>query len=235
MLLSRTVYPGDADISVPARLLGQRPRAALVLALTEMEALSASELAQRSGVSNATASAHLGKLVAGGLLEVESQGRHRFYRLARREVARAVEALAVIAPSPAARSLRQATVGELLRSARTCYDHLAGKLGVAVTDALEGEGLIRAAPGTYRVTPRGRRVFSALGIDVGELQKGRRALARPCLDWSERRAHLAGGLGAALLDRMLRLGWIRRLPSSRAVRVTSLGRGQLLERFQLRI
>jgi DNA-binding transcriptional ArsR family regulator len=224
---------GDADIAVPAGLLGEKARAALVLALTESEALSASELARRAGVSFPTASAHLAKLLAGRLVAVESRGRHRFYRLARPEVARAVEALAAISPPSPVRSLREATVGELIREARTCYDHLAGKLGVALTHALHRGGLIVAVDGTYRVTAKGRRRFSELGIDVAELERGRRPLVRSCLDWSERRPHVAGALPAAFTDRMLRLGWLRRLPTSRAVRLTTKGRAELGERFHL--
>jgi DNA-binding transcriptional ArsR family regulator len=227
------VFPGDADIAVPASLLGEPARAAVVLALTEVEALPASELARRAKVSNATASAHLARLVAGGLLGVERRGRQRHYRLARPEVARAVEALATISPSPAARSLGEATVGERLREARTCYDHLAGRLGVALYDALRSGRLIRASSGTHGVTPKGRKAFLELGIDVGQLERSRRPSVRACLDWSERRPHLAGGLGAALTERMIQLNWFRRLPTSRAVRLTSTGHAELLERFEL--
>jgi DNA-binding transcriptional ArsR family regulator len=229
------VHSGDADISAAAELMAERARAACVIALTEVDALPASELARRAGVSNSTASAHLGKLVEGGLLTVEPRGRHRYYRLSGPEVARAVEALATIAPSLPVRSLREATVGDAIRVARTCYDHLAGQLGVAVADALERRRLIRARNGIYEITPKGGREFSDLGIDLPRLERGRRALARPCLDWSERRPHLAGALGADLTDRMLRLRWIRRLPTSRAVQLTPTGQARLRERFGLEL
>jgi DNA-binding transcriptional ArsR family regulator len=225
------MYSGDADISVPAALMGERARAALVVALTEVDALAASELARLAGVSNATASVHLAKLLEAGLLAVEPEGRHRYYRLASPEVARAVEALAVLAPSPPVRSLREATVGEAIRAARTCYDHLAGRLGVALTEALLRGRLIRAANGTFELTSKGPRAFTDLGIDLTELERSRRALMRSCMDWSERRSHLAGALGAALTERMLRLRWIRRLPTSRAVRLTHKGETELRKRF----
>jgi len=227
------VFRGDADIAVPARLLGEPARAAMVQALTEVESLPASALASQARISSASASAHLAKLVAGGLLAVQSRGRQRYYRLSGAEVARVVEGLAAISPSPPARSLREATVGELTRAGRTCYDHLAGQLGVAINDALQREGLVLAADGKYRVTAKGRSRFMDLGIDVAELERGRRPLLRPCLDWSERRPHLAGALAAALTERMLRLGWLRRLPTSRAVRLTTKGRAELAERFHV--
>jgi DNA-binding transcriptional ArsR family regulator len=227
------MYSGDADIAVPASLLGERARAALVVALTEVDSLAASELARLAGISNATASVHLAKLVDGGLLAVESHGRHRYYRLAGAEVARAVEALALLAPSPPAHSLREATVGEAIRTARTCYAHLAGRLGVTLTEALLRGRLIREANGTFELTSKGRGTLTDLGIDLTELERSRRPLMRPCLDWSEQRPHLAGALGAALTDRMLVLRWIRRLPTSRAVRLTHIGETELRERFAL--
>jgi DNA-binding transcriptional ArsR family regulator len=229
------MYAGDADIAAPAALIGEHARAALIVALTEAHALAASELARLAGVSNATASVHLAKLVEGGLLAVEPRGRHRYYRLARPEVARAVEALAAVAPSPPARSLREAIVGEAIRAARTCYDHLAGRLGVAIAEALLRGRWIRGANGTFEPTPKGRKAFADLGIDVTELERSRRALLRPCLDWSERQPHLAGALGAALTSRMLGLRWIRRLPTSRAVRLTHGGEIELRRRFGLEV
>jgi DNA-binding transcriptional ArsR family regulator len=205
----------------------------MVLALTEADTLPASELASRARISNATASAHLAKLVAGGLLEADRRGRQRYYRLSSPEVAGVIERLAAISPSHPAQSLREATVGKLVRAARTCYDHLAGRLGVAITDAFHQEGLIVPVDGTYRVTAKGRDRFSELGIEVADLERGRRPLIRPCLDWSEQRPHVAGALPAAFTERMLRLGWLRRLPGSRAVRLSPTGRAELATRFHL--
>jgi hypothetical protein len=146
-----------------------------------------------------------------------------------------VETLAALAPAPLARSLREATVGEAIRAARTCYDHLAGRLGVALTQALLRGRFIRGTNGTFELTSKGRRAFTDLGIDLTELERSRRAFLRPCLDWSEQRPHLAGALGAALTDRMLGLRWIRRLPTSRAVRLTPTGDSELRKRFAVDI
>jgi DNA-binding transcriptional ArsR family regulator len=211
----------DADISTPAALIGDPTRATFLMALSEGRALPASELAQRAGVTASTASVQLAKLVGGGLLEVERNGRHRYYRLADPSIATAIESLAVIAPRRQASSLRQARVGSELQAARTCYDHLAGALGVAVFDALQRQRLLTPE---LEVTKRGAKRFGELGIDVDELARRRRPLARSCLDWTERRHHLAGSLGAALASRCFELGWIERLPASRAVRVTETGR-----------
>jgi len=215
----------DADVAAAASLLADPTRAAFLLSLSEVDGLPATELASRARVPASTASGHLAKLVGAGLVVVERQGRHRYFRLADPAVARALEALAVIAPERPAGSLREATVGEAVREARTCYDHLAGRLGVAVADALVRDGVLQARDGNYVVADRS--TLDSLGIDVDELARGRRLLARPCLDWSERRYHVAGALGAALAGRLLELGWIERLPGSRAVRVTSAGRAAL--------
>jgi DNA-binding transcriptional ArsR family regulator len=211
----------DADIAAPAALMGDPTRATFLTALSEGRALPASELAQRAGVRPSTASVQLAKLVGGGLLEVERQGRHRYYRLADRRIATAIESLAVIAPRRPVSSLSQARVSSELQAARTCYDHLAGALGVALFDALQRQRLLTPE---LEMTKRGVQRFEQLGVDVEELAARRRPLARRCLDWTERRHHLAGSLGAALAARFLELGWIEPRPTSRAVRVTAKGR-----------
>jgi DNA-binding transcriptional ArsR family regulator len=221
----------DCDVAACAALLGDRTRIELLVALTEAEALAASELARRAGVSAPTASAHLAKLVAGGLITSERRGRHRYFRLAGREVAEALEAISVIAPRRPVRSLREANHGEAIRSARTCYDHLAGRLGVELAEALErGRVLARDNDG-YVVTDRGEGPLSSFGLDMAALRGQRRQLARACLDWSERRLHVAGALGAALTARLFELDWIERVGSGRAVRLTDAGREGLRERF----
>jgi DNA-binding transcriptional ArsR family regulator len=214
----------DADISSPAALIGDSTRATFLMALSEGRALPASELAQRAGVTASTASVQLAKLVEGGLLEAERNGRHRYYRVADPSIATAIESLAVIAPRRPASSLKQARVGSELQAARTCYDHLAGALGVALFKALQRQRLLTPE---LEVTRRGANRFGELGIDVDELAGRRRPLTRRCLDWTERRHHLAGSLGAALAARCFELGWIERLPTSRAVRVTETGRHML--------
>jgi DNA-binding transcriptional ArsR family regulator len=222
----------DADISAPASLIGDPTRATFLLALSDGKSLPASELAQRAHVTPSTASIQLAKLVEGGFLSTERNGRHRYYALADPEVAAVIEALAVIAPRQAASSLRQARAGSELQAARTCYDHLAGALGVALLQALRRDRLLTL---DLEVTKRGARRFAELGIEVERLSARRRPLTRSCLDWTERRHHLAGALGATLTTRFFELGWIERLPSSRAVRVTTQGRRELPARLRLEL
>jgi len=214
----------DVDVASPAALIGDPTRAAFLLALSETEALPASALARHAGVSNSTASVQLGKLVAGRLLEVERHGRHRYYRLRDPAVAQAIEALAVIAPTRAVASLRDANRAEGIQLARTCYDHLAGALGVALLDALLKSRAVVPSGSDLELTRRGLGRLVSLGVDVEGPRRSRRAFARLCLDWSERRYHLAGALGAALTKRLFELDWIERAGPGRAVRVTSAGR-----------
>jgi DNA-binding transcriptional ArsR family regulator len=214
----------DADIAAPASLMGDAPRATFLMALSHGQSLPASELARRARVTPSTASIQLAKLVEGGLLSVERSGRQRYYGLADPNVATAIESLAVIAPRRPASSLKQARIGSELQAARTCYDHLAGALGVALFDALQRQRLLTSE---LEPTKRGAKQFGELGIDVDELTGRRRPFAKRCLDWTERRHHLAGSLGAELATRCFELAWIKRLPSSRAVVVTTEGRSAL--------
>jgi DNA-binding transcriptional ArsR family regulator len=214
---------GDVDIAPVAALLGDPARAAIVAALHDGRALPAGELGRRAGIAPSTASEHLARLVEGGLLEVERGGRHRYFRLAGAEVAHAVEALAAISPRRPVRSLREANTASALAEARTCYDHLAGRLGVAVTDALLAREALGEADGEFAPGRRATFVFAALEIDLEAVQGSRRPFALRCLDWSERRPHVAGALGAALATRALQTGWVERRPGSRAVRLTPAG------------
>jgi DNA-binding transcriptional ArsR family regulator len=211
---------GEADVAAAASLLAEPARASLVIALTEQEALPASALAARAGIAPSTASEHLRRLVDGGLLLVRSNGRRRYFRLADPAVADAIEALAVIAPQPPVRSLREATKSELIREARTCYDHLAGRLGVALAAALEEQAVVVRKNGGYELGRRAEAQCEELGIDLAELQAQRRPVVRGCLDWSERELHVAGAFGAALATRLFELGWIRRREGNRSVEVT---------------
>lgn len=217
----------DLDLSVVAGLIGDPSRAAILTALLGGEALPAGELAYRAQVSPQTASAHLSRLVDGGLLTVTTTGRHRYYRLKNADVARVLEALAVISAPPKVRSRRDSAELEALRAARTCYDHLAGQLGVAIARALLDRGLLTQEDDAYRVTDSGLTWLAALGVTGADLHRGRRKLAAPCLDWSERRDHVGGALGAALASRLMALGWVERVPHSRAVRLTDAGRAGL--------
>lgn len=224
----------EADIAFVANLLADPSRAAMCLALAGGEARPAGELAARAGISAQTASNHLAKLTAGGILRVEQQGRWRYYRLAGAEVGHAVEALAVVAPplSSGAESNGHDGAARRLKDARTCYSHLAGRLGVALADALVAERWLEDDGRGYRVTPKGARSLRTLGIEAN----GRRveAPARRCLDWTERRPHVAGPVGTALAALALRRGWVRRLRGTRALLVTPSGHTQLQRVFKLR-
>lgn len=218
---------GDADIAAVAALIGDGTRARFLCELVSGESRRASELASAAGVSRATASFHLGRLLAANLLAVQTRGRNRTYRLAGPEVARAIEALQRIAPRQPIRSLRAADSAHALSHARFCYDHLAGRLAIELVDAMTAAGLIALVGDHFELTEHGASWFGELGIDIPSLQAARRSFARACLDWSERRPHLAGALGAALAARFLELEWIERAPRGRAVRATAAGRAHL--------
>ena len=206
-----------------AALLGDPTRAAMLDALMDGEARPSGELARRAGVAPSTASEHLARLVEGRLLVVEPRGRERRYRLASADVAEVLEALSRLGTEAAVNSLRAASRAEALRAARTCYDHLAGRLGVAVTDALVARDVLRRRDGSFELTENGEAFLAGLGVDVAGARARKRVFARACVDWSERQPHLAGALGAALADAVLEHGWVRRRPNDRALRVTSAG------------
>ena len=229
---------GDADIARISALIGEPSRARVLMALADGRALPAGVLADEAGVSASTISEHLRMLLDAHLVDVERQGRTRRYRLAGPPVAEALEAIARIAPPEPVRSLRQGTHAHALRRARTCYNHLAGRLGVALMAALVRDGVLIgahrpgpaadrfAAPGRdveYRLTPRGAGTLHGLGVDLDAL-RGRRTPVRYCLDWSEQRHHLAGPLGTAVADRLFAMGWIRRTGRRRVVVLTDAGR-----------
>lgn len=215
---------GARDLARLAALIADETRAACLLALLDGRAWTAGELARHAGVAASTVSEHLGKLVAGGLLAEERQGRHRYVRLADARVAHLVEDLtAQVAPEAAARrprTLRESSAGSALARGRTCYDHLAGRLGIAVTDALTARGLLVQDTG-FALTGAGLAWFGSAGIPL--VPARRRPLARACLDWTERRPHLAGVAGAALCRHALDSAWCVRIGSGRAVKVTAAG------------
>ncbi|MDF5758359.1 winged helix-turn-helix domain-containing protein [Spongiactinospora sp. TRM90649] len=217
-------FAKDADIATVAGLMADPTRAAMLTTLLDGRALAAGELARVAGVSPQTASAHLGRLLDGGLVAVVSQGRHRYYRLAGPPVAEALEVLARISPRPAVRSLKAARQARLLREARTCYDHLAGQAGVELLDRLIAAGCLAAGDDGYEVPEKGEAVLRGLGVEVGEVRRTRRRFAPECLDWTERRPHLGGALGAALTGRLIECGWFERGRMRRALRVTEEGR-----------
>lgn len=219
------------DLASLAALFADETRAAFLLALLDGRAWTAGELARHARVAPSTASEHLGKLVTGGVLAEERQGRHRYVRLADPGIAHLVEDLAARsepAVPEAPRSLRAASAGQAMARGRTCYDHLAGRLGIAVTDALTARGLLRQDTG-FALTDPGLAWFEELGIPL--VPKGRRPVARGCLDWTERRQHLAGLAGAELCRHAMDAGWCVRIGSERAVKVTPVGERELYERL----
>ena len=212
------------NIASTAFLIADPARATMLMALVDGRALPAGELAYAAGVTAQTASTHLAKLLTGGLVAVEAQGRHRYYRLSGSNVALVLENLALITPVAPPRSKPPGGDAQKLRFARCCYDHLAGQLGVAMTQALERRGLIvAAADKRFEVTPDGVEWFSHLGLNVPELHPTRRGVARQCLDWTERQHHLAGPLGMQWMNLLCANGSLRRGKATRAVQVTPQG------------
>lgn len=215
---------GDVDISGTAKLLADPGRARMLTVLADGRAQPAGELARAAGVSAATASEHLGKMVDQGWLEVERQGRHRYFRIAVPEVVQALELLAVISPVTPVRSLRGSRAHRDLKVARSCYDHLAGAVGVALFDGLRDAELLNMTGGEWTATEHEHPLLTALAIEPEHLRTfGRRPAVKACLDWSERRYHLAGGLGALLLTRMFDHHWCEHGKSPRTVAFTPKG------------
>ncbi len=214
-----------------AALIGDRARADVLTALMADRALTATELAGVAGVTKQTISAHLAKLVDAGLVAVESQGRHRYFRLADQDVAQLLESLMGVAFRTGAVRVLASPREPALRKARVCYDHLAGEVGVRIYESLmQRRALVPGADG-IELTKEGKRVFQKLRIDTDALAKKKRAFCRACLDWSERRNHLAGALGAALLARIVELGWAKRARDSRVVLLTATGQEALQRMF----
>jgi DNA-binding transcriptional ArsR family regulator len=222
----------QVDLAAGASAIADPARAAMLDALMGGAPRSAGALAREAGVAPSTASHHLGRLLDAGLIVVEPDGRRRAFRLAGPQVARVLEALALVSPPRAPRTLRRHARAQAERAARTCYDHLAGVLGVAVCDALLAAGAI-APDGerAYALGPGADHAFGALGVALPA--PARRAYARPCLDWSERRPHLAGALGAAVAETLLSRQWVTRLHGTRALRITEAGRTGLRQALAL--
>jgi len=216
-------------IAQVASLAGDPARANILASLMDGRALTASELAYLSGVSPQTASGHLAKLTQAGLLALEKQGRHRYFRLASPLVGRMLEGIMVVAqhdPAPHRAGWRG---GEALRNARSCYDHMAGRIAVGMADTLVARAHIVLSQDGGEVTPAGRAFFAGLGMALPSTS--RRVFCRPCLDWSERRPHLAGALGACLLSHALERGWVQRLRDTRALSVSPAGGEALVRLF----
>jgi DNA-binding transcriptional ArsR family regulator len=226
-----------SSIAEVAALVGDPARAAMLQALLDGRALTATELASVAGVAPQTASGHLGQLTTAGLIAVMQQGRHRYHRLATPQVARMLESVMLVAAGTLAPRTRTGPADKNLRRARTCYDHIAGRLGVAIADAMAANGWLELQEDAGLVTQEGTRFFAALGIDFGCEPRPRRARAAPlcklCLDWSERRPHLSGRLGAAICSHSLDRGWVRKRQGSRALDITSAGTRTFREVFRI--
>ncbi|WP_243296659.1 ArsR/SmtB family transcription factor [Bacillus litorisediminis] len=225
-----SINPNVAEI---AALLGETSRATILMSLMDGRFHTASELAYIAAITPQTASFHLAKLAEGRLVNVEKHGRHRYYQIANGEVARILESLLAISPPPEVRSLKQSDQVQLLRKARTCYDHLAGKLGVELTKSMMNAGYLEKEERIFVVTHKGEQFFMNFGMDLSKLKKERRSFSHACLDWSERHHHLAGALGHGLTTRFFDLGWIERIPSTRAVKVTEKGKAGLKQNFNI--
>ena len=241
---------GDTDLAAVGAVLAEPARAKVLLALADGRSLAASVLAAEAGVAASTASHHLAKLVEAGLITATSRGRHRYFTLAGPRVGELIEAVARVAPAQPITSLRQGTRAHAIRYARCCYDHLAGRLGVAVTDALRGQGVLADRDGSadhdhvtghrpaggvldpagYTVSEHGATTLAELGVYA---QPG--DLVRCCLDWTEQRDHIAGPLGRSLMTRLLDLDWLTPDPATRALRLTDAGRTLLPDRLGVQL
>jgi DNA-binding transcriptional ArsR family regulator len=228
----------NAKFAAIAALAGDPARATMLHALMDGRALTASELASVAGIAPQTASGHLARMTAANMVAVEKQGRHRYHRIASRAVAQMIESIMQVAArlEPPGRRVTTGPRDAAMRAARTCYDHLAGGLGVALTDALVARKYVELDSDAGLVTRRGVRFLAGLGIDIATLSARRRkgssrVLCRPCLDWSERRPHLAGALGAALCTCCLDSGWVRRVDKTRTIAITPKGQRVFREQF----
>lgn len=223
----------DMKLAEIAAMLADPSRARLLLAMMDGRSHTAKELAYLAGISPATASAHLGKLLGLGLIAVTPSGRHRYYRIGSEAVCRMIEAVGAVAAEATAPPVRLLRADRELRLARTCYDHIAGQVGVLIAEHLQETGGVILSDEGGEITPAGEAIFADLDIDLSELKQARRIFCRPCLDWTERRNHLAGAVGAALCTRLFELGWITRMRDTRALTIPAAGRAGLARLFRI--
>ncbi|GAA0339130.1 winged helix-turn-helix domain-containing protein [Bacillus carboniphilus] len=210
-----------------AALISDPSRAAILTSLLDGRFHPASSLAYIAGIKPQTASFHLRKLHEADLLQVNQQGRHRYYGLKNHDVAKVLETFLLISPDTEMRSFKQVTQDKAIRYARTCYDHLAGNIGVKVTESMLSIGYLEDSKNSFVLTEKGEDFFNELQIDLAQIKKKRRKYIDKCLDWSERKYHISGAIGNALLVKFLELNWIRRVPDSRAIKITKLGEREL--------
>ncbi len=224
---------GVNEVAEIASLVGDPARANILCALLDGRALTASELAYSAGVSPQTASGHLAKLARANLVQLAKQGRHRYYRLTGPQIGHMLESIVSVANAGPPRYRPRSRQEEHWRKARTCYDHLAGQLGVGIADSMCAHGHLVLADEGGDLTPSGDAVLTKLGIDLGRARAGKRVFCRPCLDWTERRPHLGGAIGAALANRCFELGWVERMRDKRGLKITASGERGLLKVFDL--
>ncbi|HKO81992.1 MAG TPA: winged helix-turn-helix domain-containing protein [Chitinophagaceae bacterium] len=216
-----------------ASLIGDPTRATIMWTLLDGKAFTATELAITADTSAQNISMHLNKLTQAGLLSAESQGRHKYYKFSRKEIAYAIEAMATLIPQPTGKNKLLVSDLSPVKYCRTCYDHLAGKVGVMITESLLKQKIIVDSNNAFEITKKGEEWFSNLDIPINDLKLQRRSFIRPCLDWSERRNHMAGSLAASLLEKMLSSDWVRRVRNSREIVITAKGKKKMNEYFHL--
>ncbi len=224
-----------SNISNIASLLGEPSRANMLTALLDGRFHTAGELAHAASITPQTASFHLARLTEQGWISTEKHGRYRYYRLAGNETAQKLEQFLAICPVPEVRSLKQSQQMDQLRYGRTCYDHLAGQVGVLLTESLVQQGHLIMKDGAFEVSETGVERFTAIGLDIAQLRRKRRAFAHACLDWSERKHHLGGALGQGLLQLCLERGWIERMSGIRAIQVTANGKQAFRDHFSVEL
>jgi DNA-binding transcriptional ArsR family regulator len=220
------------DIAAVAAVVGDPTRGRMLTALMDGRALTATELAIEGGVTPSTASSHLARLMSAGLVSLVTQGRHRYYRLSSADVAAVIEGLTSIAPRALRRPVRTGPLDERLRRARVCYDHLAGEAAVRLLKGLRDKGILGGSAAALVLTGKGETWCARVGIDLEALRTKRRPLCRTCLDWTERRTHLAGALGAAILERLFALRCAKREPGTRALTLSPRA-DSFVERLEL--
>lgn len=225
----------QSNVAMIASLVSEPSRAAILTALLDGRFHTASELAHMAGIKPQTTSFHLAKMTEAQVVTVEKQGRHRYYGIQDPEVAQVMESLLSIAPPVPIKSFKQASENEAIRLARTCYDHVAGHLGVQIMSFFMQKGILSEDQDGLHITQQGEIFFADFQINLKNTRQKRRSFSHKCLDWSERRHHLAGALGSALLDRLFELHWVEHLPTTRAIRITAEGKRGFKEVFSIEI
>ncbi|MDF2036881.1 winged helix-turn-helix domain-containing protein [Cytobacillus oceanisediminis] len=225
----------NSNVAKVASLVSEPSRAAILTVLLDGRYHTVNELAQMARIKPQTASFHLKKMLDAQVVTAEKQGRHRYYGILNQEVAQVMESFLSIAPPVEVKSFHHASEDKAIRLARTCYDHLAGNLGVQLTESLKSKGYITEENDTFSVTEDGKAFFHSMQIDLTSLKNKRRSFSHKCLDWSERRHHLAGALGNAILEKLLERNWIQRIPKTRAIKITTHGMKGLKETFAIEL